>query len=145
MYRTLRTVLSKGSETDKLRREAPGVKPPPKSRRTPSKQIYHIHLNSDPPTCKVQFRNLYVRALLDTGSDVSILSEEIFKKKDFVKTKLQPSDVRLHTEAGNFMKVLSECQTELKYGNQKFHQRFLELTTCGHQSSSAGTSCVNTM
>ena len=53
------------------------------------------------------------------------MSEEIFKKKEFVKTKLQPSDVRLRTASGNFMKVLGECQTELKIGNQKFHQRFI--------------------
>ena len=53
------------------------------------------------------------------------MSNEIFKKNEFRKVKLQKSDIRLRTAAGNFMKVKGECQLELKIGHLKFNQRFI--------------------
>lgn len=56
---------------------------------------------------------------LDTGSSVSIVSEDLYRK-ELKKYPLRPSQLKLKSYSGNKIELLGECDVNVKYGGNEY-------------------------
>ena len=73
------------------------------------------------PILSVSFRNLKLRFLIDTGSDVSIISESITSP---LKMKFEPTSMRVSTLSGDSLRIFGITRLNFKINDVSYSWRF---------------------
>ena len=61
----------------------------------------------------VRIKNIQQRLLFDTGADISIISETVWKK--IGKPELQPPEQTARDASGNLLNIIGQCKTEVEF------------------------------
>ena len=71
----------------------------------------------DKCSCRINIKQHTFRALVDTGADVSLISEDVYNK--IGKRELSESSIELSTVDGGVLTVLGEIVIEIQIGSQR--------------------------
>jgi hypothetical protein len=84
-------------------------------------------LDNVPNSCLVNFGNLTVRSLIDSGSSVSLINKKIFEKLK-PKPKLSKTKICLKTVDNKQVNVLGFISVEVKLNNLKIFHQFVVVS-----------------
>ena len=88
-----------------------------------NKNILHVNESGNPNSCLVYFGKDRVRALVDTGADICVMSEKIYKKSS-VRRKLKPVSQTLQGAGGKFLHTLGITEVTFRLGSRHYTQKF---------------------
>ena len=87
--------------------------------------IHHVTDSVDKLTCHVRLAHKFETvALVDTGANISILKETIFRSLPAQFRRLQKSTVRVVSATGDALNVIGKAEIPLKIGTQNIKQEF---------------------
>jgi len=92
--------------------------------------LYNLCTEKNGIEIPVQLSGVNLFMELDTGAEVSIISQETFNKH-FKGTPLKPSSTRLHTYTGHPVQVTGQFHVHLKYQDQSATLPLLVLEGSG--------------
>jgi hypothetical protein len=83
-----------------------------------------LKLPEDPTSCLIKLGNVKVRGLIDTGSDITILSEKIFKQIS-PRKNMRKYSLNIQAVSGDSLKVLGISTLSFTIGKQKLVHDFV--------------------
>ena len=86
--------------------------------------VYSLAFPKNPNSCLVKLYNLELRALIDTGSDFSLINETSFLKLNY-QPKLTKVKIILHAANGQSLTLLGSCVLRLNCGGRKIPTEFI--------------------
>ena len=93
-------------------------------RKTPIKnQVLSVDVNSAPNSCLVYIGKTRWRALIDTGADISVMSERMHKKLRN-KSGIKPVSQALQGAGGKPLKVKGVTNLSFQLGKKEYNQKF---------------------
>ena len=120
--RTGRTRRQKKRDRQKLNKEN---KAPVEARgKEKQKEGYAINLAGDPKCISIQIGKQRYRALVDTGAEISIVSEKIVNRF-FPRPNIAKTTAALYAVDGGKLKVAGQVTLEFKIGAKKFSHTFI--------------------
>ena len=125
-----------------------GKSSPTQVRKKPGRQKsqmeYHVHdigrYSSDPVYVHMLINGKKLRMELDTGAEVSIISEKT-REETFPEEKLRPSDLKLKTYTNEPMKVTGTLNVKVQYEDQ--FKKLVLVVTAGNGPSLLGWNWLN--
>ena len=80
--------------------------------------VYSLALPRNPNSCLIKIADFECRALIDTGSDFTLINESSFLKLA-KRPQLQPARIVLHAANGQPMTLFGKCELNLNSGGRK--------------------------
>ena len=94
------------------------------SLRTQPTYVHTLQVPTSPNSCSVHIHDLTVRALIDTGSELTLLNERVFNRLR-KRPSLQKSNIALQSANGSEMRVKGKAILDLKIQGMKFSHEFV--------------------
>ena len=94
--------------------------------------MFQINNCLDKLTCKAILCSHDINVLIDTGSDVTILSYQIFCDLPRRFCKLNPSNMRISSASGDNLKVIGAVRLPIKFGSQLIDHNFTVVDKLSH-------------
>ena len=89
----------------------------------PTYQIHHVNLNSNPNSTVIRINKTKIRALLDSGADISLLHERIYRSIKGLPP-LKKTKVLIQSVHGDSMEVSGSVDLQFNIGNETLEQTF---------------------
>ena len=87
-------------------------------------ETFQTKITNNMNSCKVQIQRCVIRALVDTGSELTLLNKRIYDSLTF-KPQLKRKNISLHSANGSSMTVLGVVDLEFKIHGLKLSQETL--------------------
>lgn len=91
------------------------------------KKVFNINLNESPNTCLIKLYQRRYNALVDTGAEISVIHQNVFKSLPF-KHKLSKTNARLQSVNGGSLSVIGSTEISFYIGNQRLTHKFIVAT-----------------
>ena len=88
---------------------------------------FSIHIPSSPNSCKVQMQRQTIRALIDTGSELTLLHKRIYDALTY-KMPLRRKDISLHSANGSSLTVHGVVELKFKIHGLQLSQEALVVS-----------------
>ena len=85
------------------------------------KEVYNIEVNKTPNSCLIYVGKSRCRALIDTGADISVMSDKMYKRLK-TKSKIRPVSQVLQGAGGRPLQVKGVTEISFALGRQLFTQ-----------------------
>ena len=86
--------------------------------------LYTFSIPSSPNSCNIKIQNLNIRALIDTGSELTLISEKVYNGLNNIPA-LKKCNIALHSASGSKLQVLGNVTINIKLQGLKFDQEFI--------------------
>ena len=86
--------------------------------------VFSLHIPSSPNTCRVKIEGLELRGLVDSGSELTLLSERIYHQLKY-KPRLARRNVALKSANDSALRVLGAVELPIKIHGIALRQEFL--------------------
>ena len=93
--------------------------------------IYNMGIYKSPQT-DVTVYDIPLRALIDTGSDLTLISQQVYQQIGSVKPPLIPAKTEATSISGHSLNILGKCKVLFSIGSLKFCQEVHVMDQCPH-------------
>ncbi len=98
----------------------------PRQNQSETGPTYQINLAGNHNSCLIKIQKQKLRALVDSGAQVSLLHESVIKElKKRTNIKVESTKINLQTANGELMQVLGSTLIDFEIGNMKINHRFI--------------------
>ena len=86
-----------------------------------------MNIPNSPNSCLIKLQRIYYRSLVDTGAELSLINEKVYKHLKF-QPALKKTSIALQSANGSNIKVLGTVDLELKIAGMKITQNFIVVS-----------------
>ena len=89
--------------------------------------IYNVNLQSSPNSCLAKLQGKYLRCLVDTGAEISLISQATYEGLKY-RPQLTKRNIALQSANGSSLRVTGQVELDFKIANIKLRHTFVVVS-----------------